>query len=144
MARKSANSKSVVVAGDVTIDWNLACMRRGTTGTPSWNTALTRACWQPGGAALLGALVAEVAGKFEDAHDVKVHVPKVPMPKGPIDPCDRDYHHAYAMWSLFYDKGDKENVPSWRVTDFLGLDRSHSPACLKKKVVYGRLAGRTL
>src|SRR5436309_1626200 len=57
---------TVVVTGDVTMDWNLARKRRSNVGAVAWNSdGCTRAYWLSGGAALLADLIEAIAEQLE-------------------------------------------------------------------------------
>lgn len=88
-----------------------------------WNVDdCTRAYPQPGGAALLGALIETVAGRLPGPA-FTIHRPVLDQP---LQPSDTGYHHSYAMWSLYkYGErpGDDKQKQSWRVEEFLGVDR---------------------
>ncbi|HEX7296535.1 MAG TPA: hypothetical protein VF251_12320, partial [Pyrinomonadaceae bacterium] len=117
------NSSPVIVTGDVTVDWNLARSRSFQGGGTIWNVDdCTRAYPQPGGAALLGELI-ETIVRGLPAPTVKVQRPVLPEP---LQPSATSYHHSYAMWSLYkYGEraGDDKQKQSWRVEEFLGVDR---------------------
>jgi hypothetical protein len=118
----SKNNSSVIVAGDVTIDWNLARSQVSQEGSV-WNVEdCTRAFPQAGGAALLGKLIDTVAnGLGAERPEVSY-----PQSKRKIQPGDPAYHHSYAMWSLHkYGEGPSEakEKAAWRVERFLGHDR---------------------
>jgi hypothetical protein len=127
------NSKSndpIIVTGDVTIDWNLARTRRSRNDPSVWSADDTiRAYWQRGGAALLADLIGCIAGDLEKSGATKFSIrpPGAPAKSARMQPEDDAYNHSYAMWSLFKygEKGpfEKES-PSWRVEEFLGLDRA--------------------
>ncbi|MGZ6268892.1 MAG: hypothetical protein ACXWNR_10085, partial [Candidatus Limnocylindrales bacterium] len=59
--------RRVVVAGDVTVDWNLARTRRLLDGATTWNAEdRTETYGGPGGAAVLDRLVEEVGKTLAD------------------------------------------------------------------------------
>ena len=108
----------IFISGDITIDWNLARIRRSKGLTHGWGFEdCTRASSQPGGAALIGNLVAVVANDLKENEGPGIEVVQPRISGTPIEPVDARYHHSYAMWSSF----DKAKV--WRVEEFLGLDR---------------------
>ena len=52
--------RTVIVTGDLTIDWNLARVQNLPGSSPAWAADdLTRACWQRGGASLMSESVTE-------------------------------------------------------------------------------------
>lgn len=115
MAKDRSSKKVIMVAGDVTVDWNLV-RTEGRAGGQTWSALdCTRAGCQPGGAAMLAELIATVAGD-----GVTVVRPEIDWQK--VLPTDDHLHHSYALWSLCEKtlKNPKEKV--WRVKEFLGLD----------------------
>jgi RyR domain len=119
----SIRNSPVVVTGDVTVDWNLARTKGFQGGGTMWNVDdCTRAFPQPGGAALLGALIETVAKRLA-RNPINVIRPVLPDRFVPSDTC---YHHSYAMWSLnkYGERpAEEKEKPAWRVEEFLGLDR---------------------
>jgi hypothetical protein len=60
-----AATRRVIVAGDVTLDWNLARTRKLVDSGIAWNaTDRTEMYSQPGGAALMAGLIGEVASSL--------------------------------------------------------------------------------
>ncbi|MEY2396564.1 MAG: hypothetical protein QOF94_2909, partial [Acidobacteriaceae bacterium] len=128
-------SKVVVVTGDVTMDWNIARIRRGDHPKSSWHADdTTRAHWQRGGAALLADLVQTIAQQLERDGATRYRILQTSAPVKPVLPGDDRYHHSYAIWSAF----DYETKPTaqkvWRVAEFMGLDRSKEDVADWKKV----------
>ena len=119
-------TQTVMVTGDVTVDWNLACFRATPEGRPQWNAQdQTIACCQRGGAALLAQLLAEVAEALPEKYRI--------WPMAPVVPAEDRFHNSYAIWDQ-YDYQVKEKSESraaigkeekvWRVTEFLGLEQA--------------------
>lgn len=108
MARAvGADELTVVVDGDVTLDW---CLARG--GDPAKPTV--SASTEGGGAALLGRLVEKVAQDLAGKQRLSVHSPSEPEPGGPEQ---GDIPHRFAIWSRF-PEGDGH---AWRVETQLGV-----------------------
>jgi len=131
MGIPTTKTQTIVIDGDVTIDWNLARTKRTDLSASAWNAEdSTRAYCQRGGAALLADLIAATAKRLEQSAGASEYDIVGPAPTGPVHPGDPQFHHSYAMWSLFeYDmsQGSKGKQPkSWRVQEFLGLDRNAS------------------
>ncbi|MBN2199091.1 MAG: ATPase [Candidatus Aminicenantes bacterium] len=122
----TTNRKSVLVTGDFTIDWNIARIRRADGAGQSWNPDdRTRACWQRGGAALLGDLIEALARDLKNKDQGDFTISKISKPGRPVCPPDGRFHHSYAQWSLFnYSEKGGPEPPAWRVAEFIGLDRS--------------------
>ena len=124
-----AAARSVAVVGDVLIDWHIARLRHGRA--PATWTGAERAelHGQPGGAALLGRLVEEVATTLEPL-GVSAEVSRIDLPAGMITPHAASAAHSYAVWSPHpLTRGDHEAV-AWRVESHLGIDdvRVHADA----------------
>ena len=122
-----AAARRVIVAGDVTIDWNLARTQKLADARITWNAAdRTETYAQPGGAALMADLMTEVAATLTGAgHPVEVSGPVTPGDR--IAPTDPRFHHSYATWTTFpRNRGDREPTV-WRVHEFLGIDPAEGP-----------------
>ncbi len=117
------SSRIAIVAGDVTIDWNLARGpgegRQGLIET--WDDqAKARMYWQGGGAALLGELIQKVVDGLPDSEKAKWQVIRPDLSQEELRPRDPRFAHSHALWAPF-DNG------IWRVQGFLGLDRPGQP-----------------
>jgi hypothetical protein len=113
--------RNVIVAGDVTIDWNLA-RRPGEESqglVETWDDP-SRMYWQAGGAALMGELIQEVARRLRDSGEADCQVDAPRQPRGELRPSDPKFAHSHALWAPF------DNTV-WRVQGFLGLDRPGPP-----------------
>jgi len=124
------NVRTILVAGDLTIDWNIASTRSSESRSLAWTAEdSTRAYWQRGGAALLSDLIEAVANQLRKSGQTMYEVCQMAAPRDPVHPGDDRYHHSYAMWSLFK-SGARQSLdaanPVWRVEEFLGLDRSRA------------------
>ena len=126
MTAQEKSKKVVVVTGDLTIDWNIARLRGADTGGLSWNPDdRTRACAQRGGAALLGDLVEDLTILMQQAGERIYETRKISEFDQTVNPGDNRFHHSYALWSLFpFSKKAGKESPAWRVSEFIGLDRS--------------------
>jgi hypothetical protein len=135
------DKKIVVVTGDVTIDWNIARVRRSMGIGQVWNADdLTSACYQRGGAAMLAHLIKAVAKNLQQSKQGGIDVRQNGVPRGRICPDDRQFHHSYAIWEPFEIGDLKSNQKGkvWRVQEFLGLYQEHTGTALHddwKKIV---------
>lgn len=122
---------NVVVAGDVTIDWNIARVQRTDRPSYVWSLDnLTHAFCQIGGAALLVDLVEAVASVLSQSKRPSFEVRKLSTPEGQVTPDDKRFHHAYALWTPFR-MDERELVRGkkvWRVSEFLGINRGLTSA----------------
>ncbi|HEU4723580.1 MAG TPA: hypothetical protein VFS59_19665 [Gemmatimonadaceae bacterium] len=109
----TARRRTVVVDGDVTLDWNVAC------GQDAGGSSAC-AYRQAGGAALLGELVGAVVDAPTDdgAMAVDVEAPAAPN----ADPMDARFHHRFVIWRRYEDAGGAN--AAWRVERFLGTERA--------------------
>jgi hypothetical protein len=122
-SNSTSDTRRVVVAGDVTMDWNLA-RRRLDSGGVVWNADdRTEVYGQLGGAALLADLIAEVAETLRGG-GLEVEVDRMRAPESEILPGDRRLDHSYALWSRFPRRRGERAGAVWRVEEFLGLDRA--------------------
>lgn len=129
-----------IVSGDVTMDWNLARIRKLDHGALEWNADdCTRSNWQRGGAALLADLIGAVAQQLNESRLARWEVRTLATPAQPVSPTDAGYHHSYALWSAHkHDlRSSDKNKSAWRVAEFLGLnrcqvDRSPGPSGWKR------------
>ncbi|MFO7742597.1 MAG: RyR domain-containing protein [Anaerolineae bacterium] len=115
----------IVVTGDVTMDWHIVNRQHSGDTEAVWNQAdWTSASWQRGGAALLAdlieVLVADLGQKSPTQYPGPSIVLQTAAPTSPVHPDDRRFHHAYALWSRFQERGEAV----WRVQEYLGLDPS--------------------
>lgn len=118
--------KKIVVTGDFIIDWNIARIRSNEGAGQAWNPDdRTRACWQRGGAALLGDIIEALTKDLNTKGKGQFKVHKISEPSQPVSPLDSHFHHSYALWSLFkYSEKGGADAPVWRVAEFIGLDPS--------------------
>lgn len=117
MARTSSDETwRTVVAGDVSIDWHLPRSRGAQQGTIGVSG-------QPGEAALLGELVAAVAGDVAKGTGTAIEVLAPEVPSG-TTPADERFHHRHVIWACRADAGRAV----WRVEEFLGVDRAAAGA----------------
>jgi hypothetical protein len=132
MSTTQESTRAVVVTGDVTMDWNIACERSDGSGADGWSgeKARTRMCWQRGGASLLADLVEAVARHVATSSGNQYELHQVAAPKAPVVPGDPRFHHAYNLWSLFpySERGSSASRQVWRRAEWLGLDQSHNSA----------------
>lgn len=119
MMSEQNSMASIIVAGDVTIDWHILSQRQSNRAGTGWNPSIwTRACGQRGGALLLADLIEEIARRLSP--DGGIDVVQKPKIAVKMHPSDRRYHHSYAIFSQFSEK----NSRAWRVDQFLGYDHS--------------------
>src|ERR1017187_2184282 len=123
--------RTVVVSGDVTVDWSLA--RRVPQGVVSgWHPDLkARARRRRGGAALLSDLVEAALARTR----VEVWEPVlrgVSLLADRVTPDEGRFSHSYAVWAPCEVRlGEKRRV--WRVDPPMGLDRAQSEDRLREE-----------
>jgi len=118
------NAKTIVVTGDVTIDWNIARVRRADVIMHVWNAEnLTTSFCQRGGVAMLADLIKNIVRNLNQEKQTNITVRQFSTPRGPINPCNSHFHHSYAIWSPFKldERKSGEGEKVWRVQEFLGL-----------------------
>jgi hypothetical protein len=121
--KRVTGTHDLVVAGDVTIDWNVARSRAAGSGGVVWNADdRARAYRQAGGAALLAQVIGAVAEKLPAGGDQggRWDVRSMTPPELALCPGDPRYHHSYALWSADLATAEAERGV-WRVQEFLGL-----------------------
>ena len=117
MSQTKSIKKTIVVAGDIAIDWNIVSQSGLGKGRVFSRDAWAKAHEQKGGAFLLADLIGNIISvpSQEDEYDFfQIH-----PPTGDALPSDKHFHHTYALWSLFEE--DRESV--WRIASHLGLDQ---------------------
>jgi hypothetical protein len=118
---------TVVVSGDVTMDWNLA--REPLSDADGH--APTRAAWQRGGAALLADLLHTIGSALPPGARPLV-VRDVEAPSEPIPPGHAELNHSYALWTrTARSAGDKGPARTWRSTTLLGVDRARTDRAVR-------------
>ena len=124
--------QTVIVTGDVAMDWNLARTRRSKSDVSFWSADDTASTtWQRGGAALLADLVEAVASDIQKSgqQNFSIRQTGAPRKSSKVQSDNEQYHHTYAMWSpCKYGANPKleKEKHAWRVEEFLGLNRSSS------------------
>lgn len=130
MARASKpNTRTIVVAGDVTVDWNIARARahlgESTPYEYIWGSDIaTRACSQPGGAALLAELLHALCDNTTSPSKQSYRVVSPTIPQEALNnPSHSQYTRSYSVWSAYPQRiGDKNIV--WRASEFWGTDQA--------------------
>ena len=126
--KKPKTTQTVIVTGDVTIDWNIARIKRQEGITQAWNAEnLTAAFCQHGGAAMLGELVTAIAGSLNQKKQTYTEVKQISLPCEGLSPADIHFPQSYAMWSPV-SREEKSEEKVWRVQEFLGLKPAYEPA----------------
>jgi hypothetical protein len=117
------NTKTIIIAGDVTIDWNISRLGRNDHAAQAWTANETTAVFcQHGGAAMLADLINTVARDIKQMRRMDFNIQQVNLPRGRLSPIDGRLHHSYAMWAPFrIDERQPASVNVWRVQEFLGM-----------------------
>jgi hypothetical protein len=128
-----AKEKSIVVAGDVALDWQIVNLP-DQHKTPASNEALpSRICWHFGGSLLLTDLVAEmVKNQKPKGENWTLH--RVTIDPASICPDDERFIKSYASWAISPKTRSTEDTkkPSvWRVRELLGITRAAHQAPVK-------------
>lgn len=123
MSSRPSRRRIAVVAGDVTIDWNLAHAAAGPESAPWHAEDACQAYRQAGSAALLADLLEACVGTLP-VNDGTSWV--VQRANGGALEADAaaSLTHSYALWSAFpYATGVRGEPPVWRLHQHLGLHR---------------------
>ena len=119
MAEKQ-NQKSLIISGDVTMDWNIARTKISSRNDLSWNPEIrTITSCQIGGAALLADLISQVANQLDANRHHKFSIFQHQPPVELVAPTNPDFHHSFSIWARF----PQDHPEAWRVSEFLGLDQ---------------------
>ena len=120
-------NQTIVVTGDVTMDWNLARARQSKGDVSVWNANDSAGTtWQRGGSALLADLIEALAARLTAANSSIYEIRQTAAPRkaGKVLPESETYHHSYAIWAPHkFDLKSSEKT-TWRVEEFLGLNRA--------------------
>jgi len=111
----------VVVAGDVTIDWNLGRIPVAPDPNVPGKRGTAAMAYEPGGAALLGKLITAIANVIQKPNGTSIDVRTVGHPERPW-PGDGASNHSYAIWSLHEREAGKDGPKVWRISEQLGIE----------------------
>ncbi|WP_287152966.1 ATP-binding protein [Candidatus Solincola tengchongensis] len=120
----------ICIVGDVIVDWQIL-LPRGESAknmdiAQRWGQFTCQAAAQPGGAALLTALLQEMAKQYPGAGNrLQIHGPVLPD-AALQQPGYPGVAKAFMSWSTFEGRGSGGREYVWRVSEFLG--EHHSPA----------------
>lgn len=128
-------TKSVVVAGDVTMDWNIATSLATKGEYPNWSQDINSSLfWQRGGAAQLADMIEAISMKLPE--NMQYVVRQMDLPRQGVFPFDRHFHHSLTMWTPFkYSELAPKEKPVWRVEHFLGIDRCTEESVPPMKII---------
>lgn len=131
--KKHANT--VVVAGDVTMDWNIATSLATKGANLNWSQDVNSSLfWQRGGAAQLADMIESISKTLPA--DKQYVVRQMDMPRQGVFPFDKQYHHSFTMWAPFkYSEDAPKEKNAWRVEYFLGIDRSTEDSVPSTQVI---------
>lgn len=127
---KPAEGRTIVVTGDVSIDWLLPSSAGETQAAGDvvwmWGGAYScRALSSSGGAASHAAILRAAAAA--GPHEVEVIGPDVPV-EALASPLHPQYTHTFARIKQFPRKTSSSRVKVWRIAEFLGSDPAPAPA----------------
>lgn len=117
MSFPNDSRRGISVAGDVTIDWNIA-----RTSDESHAFA------SPGGAALLGRVMQALVAAMPENPPVDVSAPQVSPNE--LNPTNGRLHHRYATWERY--GGGQDGA--WRMSAFLGARRGAEASAWKPPI----------
>ncbi|MGA2502659.1 MAG: RyR domain-containing protein [Anaerolineales bacterium] len=118
-------AKSVIVAGDITMNWNIATSSGSKGASSIWKQDVSSSIyWERGGAAQMADLIETASLSLPKDRQYTVH--QAELPRGEVSPLDKRYHHSFTIWKPFkYSEKSPNEKPAWRVEHFLGFDRSN-------------------
>lgn len=122
------NIRTIVVAGDVTVDWNVARARahlgNSTVYQYIWGSDIAaRACSQSGGAALLTELLTAICENLTNPAQSTYTVIGPAIPQEALhNPSFDQYTRSYTVWSA-YPQRVGASAMVWRASEFWGIDR---------------------
>jgi hypothetical protein len=128
----NTSEQTIIVTGDIAMDWNLARTRRSRNDASFWSADdITNTTWQRGGAALLADLVVAIARDLQKAGAPGYSIRQTGAPRDPrnVQADDSQYNHSYAMWASFklgLKPGQDKEKEAWRVEEFLGLNKTRN------------------
>lgn len=141
MNQQSDEVGIVDVAGDITIDWNVAHIQGVQGSGKKWSPDdASRACRQRGGMLLLADLIGLINNELRNSGRTSFSLRASSVAEEVIAPSDVRFNHSYALWEP-HPSGDRlpDGKPKhvWRISQFLGLDRraaqnSRTPEPLSK------------
>ena len=125
--------KTVVVTGDVTIDWNLARLAGDDDTRFRWDPSdVARICLWRGGAAMLADVIGAICALPGEESALACSATAVgPQTEPPLPGGEGygRYYHSYALWTPHRKRaGDRGGPWVWRVRQYLGLDRAQEAA----------------
>ncbi len=119
----AAQKKTIAVVGDVTVDWMVMNPGGGPTGIEYpdiWGSYLCRAAAQPGGAAMLAALLeALIPDDPELAKGYRVAGPTVPA-RALASPSYDGLNLTWTSWALHPRTLGEKKALAWRMVSFWG------------------------
>lgn len=99
--KKKNNSLTVLVTGDVTVDWNIARVRQTEGTRQNWNDRdWTAVFGQYGGAAMLTDIISAVTKDLKQKKQADINLQRISLDRGNPNPSDRRFPHSYAIWVL--------------------------------------------
>jgi hypothetical protein len=125
---KQKEAQTILVTGDVTIDWNIACEQRVDSANANiWDVnVFSEAFGHVVGSCLIADLVQEIASKLNKNNKQQFEIKRPVVRKEDLKPDNNSLNHSYAIWSPFeYDNseaGKKRKV--WRLREYLGVSRA--------------------
>jgi hypothetical protein len=116
-----ASQKKIVVAGDLTTDWNIARFRTVDKNHTPWNLNNSAKMFTSrGGAALLADIIQAILDRKCEENGREYVIHQSGAPEEMLDPSDKRITQAY--WQLAPFEHGKKKI--WRVVNFLGSERS--------------------
>jgi hypothetical protein len=124
MTESVTTKRSVIVAGDVIVDWNFAITRQDSEKLSAWSTTeRTHGHRQFGGSAAVYTLLGAIVGQVQDEQGPLYSVHSLDYRDEEVRPGDPRFNHAYLLWSRYATSIKPQNtLPVWRLRQSLGVD----------------------
>jgi hypothetical protein len=120
MSENHIEPNTIIVTGDVMMDWNITTTLPAEKRKKGWSgQGNTQTSWQRGGTALLADLLIEVTQR-QTFQEGPWQVRQTGAPTCTVAPNDPHFYHSFAIWDQkAASPGSRDRV--WRVDDFLGI-----------------------
>ena len=135
--KNNLKSLTILVTGDITIDWNFAQIGQENRDPAIWDPKDTvDIFWQRGGASLLADLLDAVGAEvqMDESALICIRQPSTPKTLSEVSLGDPKFHHSFAIWAKkkYAEKSPLDKEKAWRVEEFLGTRRAKSSCPVMK------------
>jgi hypothetical protein len=118
MPMKKSAERTIIVTGDVTVDWFIA--QGKIERENAWNRNVESKLWCGlGGAALLHEVTEGLLKAMQADAENTYSLHRFFLSPEDVSVKDPRFHHSYSLWFPF---SRKDGAPAWRIGRFLGFD----------------------